>query len=168
MKTVITVVIIFAAMGLLWAQSDRGGVGRAGGSRTEHETQQSAALAQNNDPRFAGYRDLISKRLDKSVRQLVTEYDRTLQKKIQLSPQEFLAVQLAAKETHLNAEVVAASVGSSNASGKQGHATAQVLVGEDFGQRLSKSLQRLGAVEPASAEDMVRKATAAVSLSPTS
>jgi hypothetical protein len=147
----------------LAAQGDHGGVGRAGGSRTAHEGQQSEALAQNNDPRFIAYKKLIDQDLNKTVRQVVSEYEQVQQKKkIQLAPDQFLAVQVAAKQYNIRPTTLAASVGSPAGAHHMLAAPAQPA----FQEQLANSLQKLAGLEPAIAQDAAKKAVAAVAAVP--
>ncbi len=158
-----SVILLFAlaAASSLAAQGDHGGVGRAGG-RTAHEGQQSDALAQNNDPRFVAYRKLIEQNLGKSVRQVVIEYGRAQRKKIQLAPDQFLAVQVAAKENNISPEILAANVGGDKAA-HHGLAAANA---SEFQDRLAGSLQRLAGLKPDSAQEAAKKALVAISATP--
>jgi hypothetical protein len=144
----------------LLAQRDRD-VGRTGGSRIEHETRQSEALQQNNDPRFASYRDLINDRLDKQVRQVVADYERTQKRNVQISPQQFIAVQIAAKETKINAETLTLSLAGAAQKQKNIQLLAQPSDGE-FQQRLAGSIERLAGLAPDVARETAQNATNAV------
>jgi hypothetical protein len=160
-----SVILFFtvAAASNLVAQGDHGGVGRAGG-RTAHEGQQSEALAQNNDPRFLAHRKLIEQHLSKSVRQVVIEYEQAQRKKIQLAPDQFLAVEVAAKENSISADILAASVGGD----KGAHHGLAAATASGFQDRLANSLQLLGGLKPDSAREAAKKAVAAISATPAS
>jgi hypothetical protein len=107
-----------------------------------NEVRRSEALEQNNDPRFVPYRVWISQKLGKSVREIVTAYDRTLEKRVQLSPEQFLTVHLAAKENKLDPLVLAANTGR-HAPKDQQFAALVALPDNEFKNLLAGSLVRL-------------------------
>ncbi len=157
---IITIVIftLFATMTSVLAQ--HGDVGRDGGSRIAHEHKQSEALTKNNDPRFVPYKSLIDRRLKKSVRQVVEDYDRALHNKIKVSPEQFLAIQLVAIENHVDSKPLLKSVGSIN-SGDGGDGTPTPTNG--FIEQLATSLQNLAGMNVDLARDIAGKAELAVS-----
>jgi hypothetical protein len=164
MKQLMILTTLLMMTGSLVAQGDRGGVGRDGGSRDLHEERRAQTLEENNDPRFLPHRLFISQKLQKSVRQVVVDYDRTQKKGIQLSPQQFVTVEYAAKETGLDAQTLAANTGRYVALGKQkGTKLALAAHSDDeFKDQLAKSLARMAGLSDSEAQQKASASLASV------
>lgn len=162
MKYLATILALLMPASFLWAQ--HGGAGRDGGSRTTQDERRSEALQQNDDPRFTPFRSVIAKKLGKTVRQMVADYDQTAKKGIRMAPDQFVAVHLAAKETNLDPTVLAANTWHPPAShGMLAAPVPSTPSTEEFKEQLAKSLMRLANISKEDAEQKAGKSLNAVS-----
>src|SRR5436309_3105421 len=146
MRLLMALAMLLVVTGSLVAQkSERGGIGRDGGSRNLHEERRARTLAENNDPRFLPHKAFISQKLQTSVRQVAVDYDQVLKKGIQLPPDQFVTVEYAAKETGLDPQSLAANTGRSVASGKQKSTKFAFVAHSDdeFKTQLTNALKRM-------------------------
>lgn len=140
------------------------GAGRDGGSRAASAERRSDMLSQNNDPRFTPFRSVISKKLGKTVRQMVADYDKSMHTGIRLAPEQFVAVHLAAKEAKLDPTVLAANTWRPSVG--HGMFAAQVSLPpspDEFKDQLTRSLMELANMSKNEAEQKAGSSMAAVS-----
>src|ERR1051326_3237212 len=107
MKYAVVILAFLISANALFAQKERGGAGRDGGSRSSQDDRRSQVLKQDSDPRFVEFRKVISTQLGKSVRQVAADYDQTLQKGIRYAPNQYVILQMAAKQTKVDPTVLA-------------------------------------------------------------